>query len=647
MTSNTLLPFRATVSQKLIANGSTFFDNTNDSILRELLQNSRRAGATRVDIWRDKEGKTYTYADNGRGCEPGELMQLGGSNWGPPVEGKETPAGVGFFSLARRNPIVSSPVKGWTVTLTEDHFCGKADIEPTAYPPDPAFGMVIQFDASTGRNAGYAITWPPLLRYLRGIEVYVDGEKKTADVDFFGEFEEICYHSRRYTDASGVEVVVGFADHPVHEYNLPLPQKSCIFNYQGYCLADDRNLLGNSWRDKNGKDGTHVVGQMRFLVPRESMLPLELPQRNEIIETDALQALLKRAKHELADLLLEGFKGDFNLSNPQWEELLADGYTGPVQLNEHYFRRKVRADNLVLDPGNFDVDIDDDKLTKTMGHLTPRQVLLLGDRAFRLEEDKMLHVLVQLPEPEDEMEFIEGYQFLELLYGARSSNSYPLMAAKFPEFFAEADRALKEVKVWDDLRISGEGDDAWACGYEGLFDGPDKASIDENILVQPLIDDEPVAKPFPVRALWDFWSSDVSNVSGIFDKAWFDELLAGGDIDDWVVKICTAAAHLRSLYDESWDDDSWSSEQQEEVWREELHEALALLSGKGLDLLKERIHTKVESIIYGMSKVLPIEAGKSQNWTITMPVFVRMSGAIAVGDVTIDTGTAGDDEEAE
>lgn len=637
MNSNTLLPFRATVSDKLIKNGSTFFDNTNTSIMRELLQNSRRAGATKVEIWRDANSGVYLYSDNGRGCEPGELMQLGGSNWGPPVEGQETPAGVGFFSLARRNPTVSSPSHGWTMDLTEDHFCGQKDISPSPVTPDPSLGMVIKFDGKAGNAFDTGLTWPPLLRYLRGIEVQFNGDIRKTDVDFFEEFETKCYCSRRYTDASGAEVMVGFADYPVYEGTVELSEACVVFNYHGYSIHDRRKLLDTTWRDKNMKNGRCVASQLRVLVPRESMLPLELPQRNEIIDTTAYRELLRRAKFEMADLLLEGFGGEFNLSNLSWEELLKEGYAGKVLLEERYFRRQVRPENLTLDIGEFDVDLDSSALTKTQDLLTPSQAAELGSKAFRVADDDLLRILVQIPESEDALEYLPGYQLLDNLIGARSSATLPLLAARYPEFFEIADKVLQDIPIWDGVQVAGVDDGkVWAGGYEDLFSST-VASTTENLSICPTIDDEPVAQAFSVQAVWDWWSSDVSYVCGIFSQEWFDRLLAG-DVDTWVVNVCNAAAHLRKLYDEDWDSDDWSSGQQEKRWREELHEALASLSGRGRELLLDRIRLQVSSLLYDMHQSLDIEKGTSYSWNVAFQIAISEQGAFTVGELKLDTG---------
>lgn len=70
-----------------------------DTFLRELLQNSRRAGASQIDVQFDRESKVLVIADDGRGiAAPEDLFVLGRSGFrnDPGVERAENPFGMGF-----------------------------------------------------------------------------------------------------------------------------------------------------------------------------------------------------------------------------------------------------------------------------------------------------------------------------------------------------------------------------------------------------------------------------------------------------------------------------------------------------------------------------------------------------------------------
>jgi len=67
------------------------------TLVTELLQNARRAGATRVDIHHDTEGRRLTVEDNGSGLDDFQkLLSFHESGWDDATCYEERPFGVGF-----------------------------------------------------------------------------------------------------------------------------------------------------------------------------------------------------------------------------------------------------------------------------------------------------------------------------------------------------------------------------------------------------------------------------------------------------------------------------------------------------------------------------------------------------------------------
>ncbi|NKE70209.1 ATP-binding protein [Candidatus Manganitrophus noduliformans] len=68
--------------------------------IRELLQNTRRAGATRINIHTDRSDPNYfRIDDNGSGVSDFQaLLTLGSSGWEPEVIEQENPFGMGFYA---------------------------------------------------------------------------------------------------------------------------------------------------------------------------------------------------------------------------------------------------------------------------------------------------------------------------------------------------------------------------------------------------------------------------------------------------------------------------------------------------------------------------------------------------------------------
>ena len=108
---NLATKLRARVSPEAISKVTRIFNGSLDDIFGELLQNSRRAGATTIAIsaLHLEEACVITVSDDGAGIDdPANLVSLGQSDWSDECRAREDPAGMGFFSLAGRDTVVSS-----------------------------------------------------------------------------------------------------------------------------------------------------------------------------------------------------------------------------------------------------------------------------------------------------------------------------------------------------------------------------------------------------------------------------------------------------------------------------------------------------------------------------------------------------------
>jgi hypothetical protein len=97
----------AKVNPRLLGKADRLFTGTLEGRIIEILQNARRAGATKVEI--TSQNGLITVRDNGCGITDFQkLLDLGGSGWDEKTEHSEDPAGVGIFSLAPRDVTIES-----------------------------------------------------------------------------------------------------------------------------------------------------------------------------------------------------------------------------------------------------------------------------------------------------------------------------------------------------------------------------------------------------------------------------------------------------------------------------------------------------------------------------------------------------------
>lgn len=128
-------------------------------VFTEALQNSRRAGATRlrVAIEEASGAQAVTITDDGAGiADPAVLLSFGENGWSEELVRREDAAGMGFLSLARRGCTVASRTPsgaGWRVELTPAHFRGEAEAEVLsgADAPEP-HGTSVRFQTEENRE---------------------------------------------------------------------------------------------------------------------------------------------------------------------------------------------------------------------------------------------------------------------------------------------------------------------------------------------------------------------------------------------------------------------------------------------------------------------------------------------------------------
>ena len=98
--SNAPLTVSATVNQKNLLSTMKHLFASSFSVLGELMQNARRAGATQVSFDFDPENATLTITDDGSGVQDFQsLIALCESNWSEQTTLTERPFGMGFFSV--------------------------------------------------------------------------------------------------------------------------------------------------------------------------------------------------------------------------------------------------------------------------------------------------------------------------------------------------------------------------------------------------------------------------------------------------------------------------------------------------------------------------------------------------------------------
>lgn len=179
ITAMTVHAINASVDPGLISKVTRLFNQTEADIATEMLQNARRAGATKVVVTTTQHSNhnaTLTIADNGRGIDdPAKLLRLGASGWDRKTVRSEDPAGMGVFSLAGRRVRVTTRGKSglsWAAVIEGADWTSGRDIEVDGCVRNP--GTTFTIGISAGRIADAIKAIETAARYYP-IEVELNG----------------------------------------------------------------------------------------------------------------------------------------------------------------------------------------------------------------------------------------------------------------------------------------------------------------------------------------------------------------------------------------------------------------------------------------------------------------------------------------
>ena len=276
---------RARVHDGAIDRVTRFFDAGLAQAFTELIQNSRRSGATRVAVVTKVVSQDETSAairvtvsDDGDGiADPAVLLSFGESGWDQDTAQREDPAGMGVYALSKRGCTICSRARGplldlapgWRVALTPECFLGKEEaavVEGDApWPHGTAISFIAHESLATIESAlaGAALYCP--------LPVTFNGEacKRKAFLDG-------AVHVERWRGlAFGVfrNRLTGFNDPDLNFHGLTLSVR----------LPSVDPVEGGAW-------------SVRADIEACPELELVLPARREAVETEFLREMREAAR---------------------------------------------------------------------------------------------------------------------------------------------------------------------------------------------------------------------------------------------------------------------------------------------------------------------------------------------------------------
>src|SRR5579862_713860 len=267
----------AVINPAAIKKAGFFFDQSDSTILTELLQNARRAGATHVaisdDLGSEENERIVTIEDDGSGIsDPQLLLTFGQSGWNDELVTTEDAAGMGIWSLAGRGATIYS--RDWKITLTPAAFKADEDVDVIFGPARSG----TQIEYRVKGDVGDVARWVKHCAEHFPLPVTLNG-KPIEQHDFLDE-------SLVIEDRPDFRIGVRVYDSTRADHGR--------VNFYGRVLTVRDSKLGLSIPQPIDGKHKHLVAFVD--VKRADDLRFVLPARHALVENDAYQKMLTSAR---------------------------------------------------------------------------------------------------------------------------------------------------------------------------------------------------------------------------------------------------------------------------------------------------------------------------------------------------------------
>ena len=279
---------RAQVDPTTIQKASRLFDASTVQIINEMLQNARRAGARKVVVT-VRDGR-MEMTDDGRGIrDPQNLLTLGTSDWEAETLKAEDPAGMGFFSLARRRAEISSRVSGqpgWRMVLEPTDYTGKTAVPVLEWESPNDHGTTVAFDIPDHKML-VARAVQDAARY-GDLEVVVNGNR--------AERKDFLEDAREVTEVDGLRIGVMTGSRPRWA-----GREALTINFHGLLVGCDQLPMVHTVSEAGHPKGRLWWAAVDIIhCPR---LELVLPGRERAVHNAFLDELENTARNAIYEAI--------------------------------------------------------------------------------------------------------------------------------------------------------------------------------------------------------------------------------------------------------------------------------------------------------------------------------------------------------
>jgi len=305
----------ATIDPSFLSKVDRVFDASPVTVFNEMLQNSRRAGATSVHVRFTKTGDDVVriaFMDNGKGIEdPSILLRLAARGWDAEISASEDPAGMGFFCLSNFQSVEVTS-RDWSAYLRPATFRGESPMQPI--DRDPVAGTIIAWYWTDVDQDKLVDGLTSAARYcdISSVTLFKDGVDEAINIEVVPFLHE-------------AEFVREF---PEHGYTIGAVQSRHRWpHYKMQACLNFHGVRVNAIVPEGFFEHVHELGYDVLVdITSTNDLQLVLPARNALKHNAARELMFDHCKHVMLGHIAMNHHGNHKMPFTLYKEVMELGY---------------------------------------------------------------------------------------------------------------------------------------------------------------------------------------------------------------------------------------------------------------------------------------------------------------------------------
>ena len=291
--------------------------------VEELIQNTQRAGATRVDITVSHD--RFTIEDNGKGCtSPQVLFEKSQSGWSEEID-SQNPFGEGFFSTIMVANMIRVKSVGFVAEFDVRKMFEQNTVDCISVKgSDKKSGFIVELEDLEDEYSIWSVENRVIevAQFIRGIQFYLNGK---------------LIEHKSFTDTDGSPYAIPVKTDKFEGWLRPFVWGSDGYDGDEYALyAQERKVKEN-----------YLTGVKGLIHVKDGVLDLRSPDRKDVVHNDKYKQFNEAVRKEIKSVMLNLLQTAGDSDIDKYADVV-DRFLSPEEY-ERYMRFVVTTDLVDFD----------------------------------------------------------------------------------------------------------------------------------------------------------------------------------------------------------------------------------------------------------------------------------------------------------